>query len=148
MESQRIAIEFDHVTKMFRRRGQDTAAVSDLSMRITSGEILGLLGPNGAGKTTAIKMLCGLVTPTSGTVRLNGYDVHRQRGQALHHVGAVLEGARNVYWRLTAWQNVLYFGRLRSVTGKRLKVRAEQLLRELGLWERRADRLRSFSRGM
>ena len=120
----------------------------DLDLRVPSGQVIGLLGANGAGKTTTIKMMCGLVVPTAGEVLLNGHPVRRNRGDAMRQVGAVLEGTRNVYWRLSAWQNLFYFGRLKGVTGRRLRATAEQLLRDLDLWARRDDPVRDFSRGM
>lgn len=144
-----VAIEIDGLSKIYtKRKGPAVVAVDDLSLSIPAGQIFGFLGSNGAGKTTTIKMACGLVLPTAGSVRLHGFDVQRQRGQAMRQIGAVLEGTRNVYWRLTAWQNLLYFGRIKGVTGKGLKERAERLLRELELWERRDDTVRDFSRGM
>ena len=93
-------------------------------------------------------MICGLVIPTTGRVRVNGYDVARERSMAMRQIGAVLEGTRNVYWRLSAWENLMYFGRLKGYRGKALSDHAEQLLRGLDLWERRNDRVRMFSRGM
>jgi len=143
------AIEIDGLSKIYtKRNGPPVVAVDDLSLSIPAGQIFGFLGSNGAGKTTTIKMACGLVLPTKGSVRLHGHDVQRQRGQAMRQIGAVLEGTRNVYWRLTAWQNLLYFGRIKGVTGKGLKERAERLLSELDLWDRRNDPVRDFSRGM
>ena len=124
-------------------------AVSRLDLTVEPGQVFGFLGSNGAGKTTTLKMACGLVMPTTGTVQLNGYDVSRQRGQAMQQIGAVLEGTRNVYWRMNAWQNLLYFGRIKGVSASSvLKARAEQLLRELDLWDRRKDPVGEFSRGM
>ncbi|MGH2560848.1 MAG: ATP-binding cassette domain-containing protein, partial [Thermomicrobiales bacterium] len=87
-------------------------------------------------------------TPTSGTARLNGYDVTRQRGAAVLQLGAVLEGGRNVYWSMTAWQNLIYFGRLKGLRADEIKPRAERLLTELELWERRNELVGGFSRGM
>ena len=146
----KAAIEIESLSKIFRGRGDDDIeAVSRLDLAVEPGQVFGFLGSNGAGKTTTIKMACGLVQPTTGTVRLNGYDVRRQRGQAMQQIGAVLEGTRNVYWRMNAWQNLLYFGRIKGVTSSRiLKARAEQLLRELDLWERRKDPVGEYSRGM
>ena len=144
------AIEIESLSKLYRRRnGDDIHAVRPLHLAVAPGQVFGFLGSNGAGKTTTIKMACGLVIPTTGTVRLNGYDVRKQRGQAMQQIGAVLEGTRNIYWRMNAWQNLVYFGRLKGVpSGKLLKTRAEALLRELDLWERRKDAVREFSRGM
>ncbi|MBO0784530.1 MAG: ABC transporter ATP-binding protein [Actinobacteria bacterium] len=117
-------------------------------MSVPPGQVIGLLGPNGAGKTTTIKMICGLVLPTAGSIALNGYDVARQRADAVRQLGAVLEGSRNVYWPLSAWQNLMYFGRLKGLRGAAIRPRAERLLAELGLWERRHESVGSFSRGM
>ncbi|MCY3990197.1 MAG: ABC transporter ATP-binding protein [Caldilineaceae bacterium] len=144
------AIEIESLSKVFRSRGgNEVEAVRRLELTVEPGQVFGFLGSNGAGKTTTLKMACGLVMPTTGTVRLNGYDVGKQRGQAMRQIGAVLEGTRNVYWRMSAWQNLLYFGRIKGVSStKMLKARAEQLLRELDLWERRKDPVGEFSRGM
>jgi ABC-2 type transport system ATP-binding protein len=139
------AIEIRGLTKVY---GSGTRAVDDVTLAIPPGQVFGLLGPNGAGKTTIIKMLGGLVTPTAGTIRLNGYDVARRRGAAVLQLGAVLEGSRNVYWSMSAWQNLLYFGRLKGLRGSEIKPRAEWLLTELGLWERRHESVGDFSRGM
>ena len=143
------AIELESLTKTFRRRGSaPVRAVVDLSLSIPRGQIFGFLGPNGAGKTTTIKMMCGVVTPDSGRATLLGHDVQRDRSAAVRQIGAVLEGARTVYWRLSAMENLMYFGRLKGVRDKYLKPRAERLLKDLDLWERRNDDVREFSRGM
>jgi ABC-2 type transport system ATP-binding protein len=143
-----VAIELSGLTKTYRQRHHAVTAVNEVSLQVPPGQVLGLLGPNGAGKTTTIKMICGLITPTAGTVRLNGYDVARQRSSAVRQIGAVLEGSRNVYWPLTAWQNLMYFGRLKGLRAPEIKPRATRLLTELGLWERRNEAVGSFSRGM
>jgi ABC-2 type transport system ATP-binding protein len=90
--------------------------VTPTTLSVPWGQVVGLLGPNGAGKTTIIKMISGLVAPTSGTIRLGGYDVARQRSRAVRQIGAVLEGSRNVYWPLSAWDNLMYFGRLKGLS--------------------------------
>lgn len=143
------AIEVTSLSKVYPLAHKETVtAVDDVNLVVESGQIFGFLGANGAGKTTTIKMMCGLVTPTKGRIRIGGYDVARERSAAMYQIGAVLEGTRNVYWRLTAWQNLMYFGHLKGCWGKELKARAEQLLRELDLWDRRNDTIRTFSRGM
>lgn len=140
----RTAIELRGLTKRYGR----ITAVEDVSLVVPTGQVLGLLGPNGAGKTTTIKMMTGLVTPTSGTARLGGFDIDKQRSQAVQRIGAVLEGSRNVYWSLSAWQNLLYFGRLKGLRTAEIKPRSERLLRDLDLWERRNEKVGGFSRGM
>ncbi len=143
------AIKLAQLTKIYAKRGRAPLhAVAAVDLTIPAGQVIGLLGPNGAGKTTTIKMICGLVEPTSGQVTLNGFDVRHQRRMAMQQVGAVLEGTRNIYWRLSAWQNLLYFGRLKGVFGHALRQRAEALLKDLDLWERRGDEVKEFSRGM
>jgi len=142
------AIELAGLTKRYRRGKGWLTAVDDVTLSVPPGQVIGLLGPNGAGKTTTIKMSCGLILPTAGTIRLNGYDVGRRRADAVRQIGAVLEGSRNVYWPLTAWQNLMYFGRLKGLRGQEIRPRAEQLLADLGLWERRGETVGSYSRGM
>ena len=143
------AIEVTNLSKTYRKRSEEgVRAVADLNLTVPTGQVIGFLGPNGAGKTTSIKMMCGLVEPTSGRVRLNGFDVAKERGAAMAQIGAVLEGTRNIYWRLTAWQNLIYFGRLKGYGGRALRRRAEELLTELNLWDRRKDEVKEFSRGM
>ena len=142
------AIEAIGLQKTYGRGAKALAAVKPITVTVPCGQVIGLLGPNGAGKTTIIKMISGLITPTAGTIRLGGYDVARQRGQAVRQIGAVLEGSRNVYWPLSAWENLMYFGQLKGLRAAEIKPRAERLLTELGLWERRHETVGSFSRGM
>ncbi|HEY3342103.1 MAG TPA: ABC transporter ATP-binding protein [Anaerolineae bacterium] len=143
------AIEVNGLCKTYpKRNAPPVKAVDHVSLSVKPGQVFAFLGPNGAGKTTTIKMMCGLITPDAGVVHLNGIVVGRDKYQAMQQIGVVLEGTRNVYWRLTAWENLMYFGRLKGCSGKRLTQRAEQFLRELDLWERRNDLVNEFSRGM
>ncbi|MEU9289765.1 ABC transporter ATP-binding protein [Streptomyces sp. NPDC048275] len=139
-------IEIDALTKVYG--SAQVRAVDEVSLHIPAGSVVGFLGPNGAGKTTTIKMTAGLLAPTAGRVRLGGVDVVRQRSAAMAQFGAVLEGSRNVYWSLSAWQNLMYFGRLKGLRKAQVGERAEELLTGLGLWERRDDKVGDFSRGM
>jgi ABC-2 type transport system ATP-binding protein len=140
------AIDISALTKVYGSAG--VRAVDDVSLGVPAGSIFGFLGPNGAGKTTTIKIAAGLLAATSGHVRLNGIDVARRRSAAMEQFGAVLEGSRNVYWTLSAWQNLMYFGRLKGMRKAETRTRAEELLTELGLWDRRRDKVGGFSRGM
>ena len=139
-------VELNDVTKLYP--GAAKTAVSQLSLSLSAGEILALLGPNGAGKTTAVKMIAGLVLPTSGTIRVAGYDMVAERIKGVRHIGAVLEGARNLYWRLSAVENLRYFGSLRLVPRRQLSQRIDELLALFGLAENRNQEVRHFSRGM
>lgn len=144
-----VAIEIKSLSKTYTRFKKPAVhAVEDINLSIDAGQVFGFLGANGAGKTTTIKMMCGLITPTTGYVRVNNYHSSHERSMAMRQIGAVLEGTRNVYWRLSAWENLMYFGRLKGCRGVALSQRAERLLRDLELWERRNDSIRLFSRGM
>jgi ABC-2 type transport system ATP-binding protein len=142
------AIELSGLSKRYRRGTEWFTAVDEVTLAVPGGQVIGLLGPNGAGKTTITKMVCGLILPTAGSVRVGGYDLQRHRAAAVRQIGAVLEGSRNVYWPLTAWQNLMYFGRLKGLRGHEIRPRAERLLTELGLWQRRNEPVGSYSRGM
>ncbi|GHO47290.1 ABC transporter ATP-binding protein [Ktedonospora formicarum] len=143
------AIVIEALSKEYRlQSGQAKTAVNRLNLAIPRGQICGFLGTNGAGKTTTIKMLCGLILPSQGRALVNGYDVSHEHRQTMRHIGVVLEGARNIYWRLSAFENLLYFGHLKGCHGATLRKRAGQLLHELDLWDRRDQAVRTFSRGM
>ena len=146
MQAHRTSIALVDLTKTYP--GAAVPSVDRVSVSVTAGRVFALLGANGAGKTTIIKMICGLVIPSSGTIRIDGQDLQRDRRRAIARMGVVLEGTRNLYWRLTAWENLRYFGRLRGWWGRRLDARAEMLLRDLALWDRRHQTVRQFSRGM
>ena len=142
----RPVIEANNLSKTYP--GATTPAVAQLSFRLEPGEILALLGPNGAGKTTTVKMVAGLITPTSGSVRVLGFDMATQREKGVRHLGAVLEGARNLYWRLSALENLRYFGRLRLVSRSDLARRSADLLARFGLTSHQHQPVGQFSRGM
>ena len=118
-------------------------AVRDVSFQIEPGEIYALLGPNGAGKSTLIKMIAGLVIPTSGRVSFG--ETEEKNYKVL---SAVLEGTRNVYWRLTPLENLHYFANLRGVPSHVIKDRAEQFLTELDIDAKKKNQSRHLSRGM
>ena len=121
-------------------------AVRDASFTAPDGHITGLLGPNGAGKTTTLRMLAGLITPEGGRLSVDGIDVVRQPQAAVARMG-VLSDARGLYPRLSARENIVYFGRLQGMSIEAAQARAETLARMLDmlpLLERRTD---GFSQG-
>lgn len=143
-----VAIELKKLSKTFEQSNKELfQAVNSLDLSIYSGKIFGFLGPNGAGKTTTLKMICGLITPTKGSIILHGHNSATDRYNAMRQVGVVLEGARNIYWQLSAFENLLYYGRLKGYSGKELHNRAIFLLHELELWDRRNELVGDFSRG-
>ncbi|MEB3198557.1 MAG: ABC transporter ATP-binding protein [Candidatus Sericytochromatia bacterium] len=136
------------VTKVYpgRFRQAPLTAVQDVSFDVRAGEILGLLGPNGAGKSTTLKMVTGLLRPTSGRITIAEIDVAARRSQAVRQVGAVLEGNRNLHWKLTARENLRYFGALKGVTG--LRQRVEAVIATLDLSAHTHKRVGELSRGL
>jgi sodium transport system ATP-binding protein len=120
-------IVVEHLTKSFRdlRRGQ-VPAVDDVSFQVKSGEVFGLLGPNGAGKTTTLRVLCTVLKPTSGQVRVAGYDVSTQASAVRRSIG-FLSANTAIYDRMTAWELVAYFGRLYGLSPERLQARLEEV---------------------
>lgn len=143
-----LALELHELSKTYiKKDGTSFKAVDTLSLTVPQGQVIGFLGPNGAGKTTTIKMICNLILPTQGTVKLNGYSLEYNRHEAIRQIGAVLEGTRNIYWQLSPWQNLMYFGRLKGITGKALIEQAQKLLDALELAARKHDPVENFSRG-
>ena len=141
------ALEAYDLRKSYRRGKQIVSAVRGVSLSIAPGEVLAFLGPNGAGKTTTIKMMAGLIKPDAGMVRIAGSDPHRNP-VALQKMGAVLEGNRNVYWRLTPEENLEYFGVLKGLTAKQARQRGSILLERFGLETKRKAQVQNLSRGM
>ncbi len=128
-----------------RRR---TEAVKCLNLSIDKAEVFGLLGPNGAGKTTTVKLICGLIRATSGSIYLCGHKLSPHSRWPSKLVGAVLEGNRNVYWNLTPQENLLYFARIRGVHERDARLRAKALLEEFNLSFKYRDAVGTLSRGM
>jgi len=123
-------------------------AVAGVSLQIQRGEVFGLLGPNGAGKSTTIRMLCTLLEPTSGTARINGYDIRNQANQVRQSLGIVLGGERSVYWKLTARENLAYFASLYHIPPALARRRIDELLERMNLVARADDLVEKFSSGM
>ncbi|MFD3156157.1 ATP-binding cassette domain-containing protein [Haloimpatiens sp. FM7330] len=123
-------------------------AVDGVNFDIYKGEIFGLLGPNGAGKTTTIKMITGLLRPTSGSIKVIGKDVDKYPLKALKHIGTVLAGDRSIYWKLTARENLEYFASLYGCSKKEAKQRTNQVLERLGLTKKADELVEKFSTGM
>jgi sodium transport system ATP-binding protein len=124
-------IVVENLTKSFRdlRRGL-VHAVTDICFEAHAGEICGLLGPNGAGKTTAMRILCTVLRPTSGTARVAGYDIVTQPAEVRQHIGFMSMNTA-IYDRMSAWEMVEYFGRLYGMKGDALRQRMEDLFATL-----------------
>ena len=129
-----------------QRRFGNVSAVSNVSFRANDGEITGLLGPNGAGKTTSLRMLYTLLKPDSGVVRVDGLDAATQSQRVREKLG-VMPDSRGLYNRLTARENIEYFGRLQGMGEADLKVACDRLIKELDLSDIASRKTEGFSQG-
>jgi ABC-2 type transport system ATP-binding protein len=123
-------------------------AVNGVDLQIQRGEIFGLLGPNGAGKSTTIRMLCTLLEPTSGTAKVNGFDVVKQANDVRRSLGTVLAGERSIYWKLTGRENLEYFAALYHIPAAVTKKRVDDLLERMEIKERANELVEKYSTGM
>lgn len=133
-------------TGLVKRYG-DKVAVNDVTFSVQSGEVFGFLGPNGAGKTTTIKIIVGLLQPTSGIVKVAGYDVQSQPMQAKLASGYVPD-TPNLYAKLTGRELLRFVGDLYNLDAKRVAQRTDELLRVLDLDEAADNTIDSYSHGM
>ncbi|MEM2905265.1 MAG: ATP-binding cassette domain-containing protein [Candidatus Bathyarchaeia archaeon] len=138
-----FAVEADSLTKLFG----SFVALDNLSLQVEEGEIFGLLGPNGAGKTTTIRILSCLLNPTAGRATVAGYDVVRQPQEVRRSIGLLPE-LPGLYERMTAYENLEYYGQLYGLSGAALSKRVNSLLETMGLWERRDEKVGAYSKGM
>ena len=143
------AIQIKICRKSNQKGKQETiTAVNDLTLDVEAGQVFGLLGQTVLAKPPRIKMICGLIIPTNGEVRLNGFHV-TQRSQPVH--APDWSSIRRNSQRLLAFDGLgkpYVFRAIKGVSGRVLRERAEILLKELELWDRRSDKIRTFSRGM
>ena len=140
---QEYAIRVINLTKYYG----ELLAVDHINFKVYKGEVFGFLGPNGAGKTTTIRMLTGLLTPNSGDVFIDGLDITRDPIKVKTKLGIIPEMG-NIYVDLTARQNILLAGKYYGVPRKELQKKADSLLEEFGLFERRNALVKTFSKGM
>lgn len=134
--------------RLLRKVPRTVVAVDNISFSVPRGEIFGLLGPNGAGKTTTIKMLCTLITPSSGDAYINGFSVAKQQQRVRENLGVMLTGERTLYWKLTGSENLEYFAALYHLDPTYTKKRIEELLELVGLKEREDMLVENYSTGM
>jgi ABC-2 type transport system ATP-binding protein len=130
-----VVIKTEKLTKKFG----DFIAANELTFEVHRGEIFGFLGANGAGKTTAMRMLCGLSIPSSGSATIAGFDVYRQTEQIKKNIGYMSQKF-SLYEDLTVFENIRFFGGIYGLPDKQLKTQARQLINTLGL-DKEADKL-------
>ncbi len=122
-------------------------AVDNLTLDIPSGIVFGFLGPNGSGKTTTIRLLLGLLEPTQGSAEVFGFDTRTQSASIREQTGALLEHS-GLYERLSAEDNLQFYGRVARMTTSERQPRIQELLTHMGLWDRRKETVSTWSRGM
>lgn len=137
------ALQLSGLTKTFG----DKRAVDNLDLTVRSGELYALLGPNGAGKTTTLRMVAGLLAPTSGSINVFGVDAVKDPAAAKQII-AWAPDEPMLYDRLNPMEYLEFVAGLWGVDGKTARLRAEELLKWLDLWDQRAQRCEGFSRGM
>lgn len=138
-------IDTDGLTKKFG----DLTAVDNLTLHVDDGEIFGFLGPNGAGKTTTVRMLCCLISKTSGTARIGNYEVgNKADQQKIRRMVGLLTENVGLYEELSAYDNLDFYGRFYRLDEPKRKERIKYLLEMLGLWEKRNTTAGTFSKGM
>lgn len=123
-------------------------AVNDVSFEVKKGEIFGLLGPNGAGKTTIIKVMTTLLAPSSGEVKILGYDSFGEERYIRPRINFIFGGERSLYWRLSAKDNLQFFCDQYLVPKSKQSQIIDTLLDRVGLLEEKNRKVENFSKGM
>ncbi len=134
------------VNNLSRKFGNFTA-VDNIDFQVDRGEIFGFLGPNGAGKTTTIRMLTGIIEPTSGSAIIQGHDIRKESILSREHIAVVPEQA-NVYLDLSVWRNLMLMAELYGVPRDRRINEGERLLDALGLMNKKDSKARELSKGL
>ncbi|MBQ6446381.1 MAG: ABC transporter ATP-binding protein [Bacillus sp. (in: Bacteria)] len=135
-----ITLSVQHLTKRIGKRD----IIKNISFELKSGEVFGFLGPNGAGKTTTIRMLAGLIKPTSGQIFICGYEVKKDFSKAMERLGCIVENPE-LYPYLTGWENLQYFARMLTNTDDK---RITEVVELIGLTDRIHDKVKTYSLGM
>lgn len=139
----KIVIKVDNITKNFG----DKEVIKGISFAVVEGEIFGFLGPNGAGKTTIVKMLNGLINPTSGSLSIGGVDPLAYP-EKVHALAGTLTETANMYEQMTGVENLAFFSKIFGIKGKYLNEKMNSILKEVGLYEDRNKLVKYYSTGM
>ncbi len=137
-----LAIQTDNLTRKFG----DFTAVDNITFKVEKGEIFGFLGANGAGKTTAMRMLTGLLTPTSGKASVSGNDVYTQAESIKKTIGYMSQKF-SLYDDLTSEENIEFYGGIYGIPGTELNVKTEEVIESVGLGDVRNKLVRSLPLG-
>lgn len=123
-------------------------ALHGICLQIRKGESVALLGPNGAGKTTLMKVICGLIYPSFGSIRTAGFDVTSQEVSVRKNVGYASNDDRSFFLRLSGRHNIEFFGTLYGLCPKTIEFRTDYLAEALGVWDKLSEPYKSYSTGM
>jgi ABC-2 type transport system ATP-binding protein len=132
-------LEVQNISKMLSRR----QIINGISFDVNEGEIFGFLGPNGAGKTTTIRMIVGFIAPNTGSIKVMGHDIQKERPEALKHIGAVVENPE-LYTYLSGRENLMQIARVRNVD----KSYVDEIVKQVELDKRIDDKVKKYSLGM
>lgn len=141
------AIITANLTKYFHEMPLETPALNNLNLRIKTGTVFGFLGPNGAGKTTTIRLLLGLLQPSTGSAEVLGWSVNRDAARIRERVGVLLEH-HGLYERLSAYDNLAYFADVYQLETRVKEQRIKELLGSINCWDRRHEKAGNWSKGM
>jgi len=134
------------VTRALRKEFGELVAVESLDLTIRRGEVFGLLGPNGSGKTTTIRMLCGLLVPTSGDASVVGFDIRTQSEDLRRNIGYMSQ-RYGLYDELTVYENIRFYASVYGLRGDAREARIQALMEDLGLTPRRDQLAGTLSGG-
>lgn len=135
------------IKSLFRPKRSSVEAVKDVNLSVEHGEIVGFLGPNGAGKTTTIKMLTGILYPTSGKAEVLGYEPFSRRPEMLRQISLVMGNKQQLWWDLPAWDSFVVLKELYDVSKEQFKERSEFLFEALQLTDKVNTQVRKLSLG-
>ncbi|MGE5614280.1 MAG: ABC transporter ATP-binding protein [Bacillota bacterium] len=136
------------IVKDLEKKFENFTAVDRISFKVEKGEIFGLLGENGAGKTTTLRMLATMLRPTSGQALLDGYDTVKEPEKVRARIGILFGGETGLYDRLTAYENIAYFGELNGMDKRDANERIKQLVDTFDMHEFIDKRTSKLSKGM
>jgi ABC-2 type transport system ATP-binding protein len=138
-------IELENLTRKFG----ELTAVDNVTLNVNKGEIFGFLGPNGAGKSTTVRMLCCLISKTSGKARVGDFDIDYEEDRLkIRKTIGYLSGDVGLYENLSAYKNLDFYGKLYEVPSAEREENIKRLLQLVGLWDRKDDAAAGLSKGM
>lgn len=148
IEVENVQRTYSMKTGFWKKTTTKVDAVKGISFQVSKGEIFGLLGPNGAGKTTTIKMLTTMLIPSAGSIKIFGLDPVHEHKALRPRINFILGGERNLYWRLSAYDNLAYFADLYKIPRAIQQTKIQELLKLVELEEAAHRKVETFSKGM